>query len=161
MSKYNNIQTAADLVREVKMNGLSTAQDDINRAADIIGRAPIKELVDLATDAQCTAENGFTTGKPSTSNTFYSIAFTVWHWEQAARFFAEHTLRLPQQLHDTQKQLKTETARADAAEAEATRCMTGWESAAESLQTAQARLKEATADVIQLKANLYDMMKSA
>ena len=50
MSKYDGIKTAAELVREVKNHGLSTVQEDLNRAADIIGNSEIGDLVRLAND---------------------------------------------------------------------------------------------------------------
>lgn len=41
MSKYDSIKTAADLVKEVRIKGLSLDQEDICRAQDIFGNAPI------------------------------------------------------------------------------------------------------------------------
>ena len=58
MSKYDGIKTAAELVREVKNHGLSTVQEDLNRAADIIGNSEIGELVRLANDIGRNNENG-------------------------------------------------------------------------------------------------------
>ena len=57
-SKYDSITTAADLVKEVMAHGLSTVQDDLNRAADIFGRSSIEELVNLANDIGRNNENG-------------------------------------------------------------------------------------------------------
>ena len=50
MSKYDSIRTAAEMVQEVRMHGLSTAQEDLNRVADIFGRSNVEELVRLAND---------------------------------------------------------------------------------------------------------------
>ena len=41
-SKYDSIKTAAELVKEVRLNGLSLVQEDICRAQDIFGNAPIE-----------------------------------------------------------------------------------------------------------------------
>lgn len=40
MSKYDGIKTAAELVREVKNHGLSTVQEDLNRAAASMTTGP-------------------------------------------------------------------------------------------------------------------------
>ena len=57
-SKYDNITTAADLISEVALHGLSTELNDLNRAADIFGRASIKELIALANDNGRNNEKG-------------------------------------------------------------------------------------------------------
>ncbi len=97
MSKYDNIETAADLVREVAACGLSTNQDDINRAANIFGRTSIEELVRLANDIGRNNEKGepdpngtWSSDRKATQGTFYFIAFNIWHWEQTVRFFNTH-----------------------------------------------------------------------
>ena len=58
MSKYDNIETAADLVTEVQLNGLSTDQEDICRVQDIFGQSPVKELIRLANDIGCNNAQG-------------------------------------------------------------------------------------------------------
>ena len=80
-SKYDSITTAADLVKEVMAHGLSTVQDDLNRAADIFGRSSIEELVNLANDIGRNNENGepdpkgsWSSGRKATQSTFYMIA---------------------------------------------------------------------------------------
>ena len=50
MSKYDSIETAAELVAEVQAHGLSTAQEDICRAQDIFGHTSVEELAHLAND---------------------------------------------------------------------------------------------------------------
>jgi len=102
MSKYDNIKTAADLVAEVAVHGLSTDQDDINRAADIFGNTAIDELDRLANDIgrldKPSSEGGkpdpngsWSSGRKGTQDTFYFIAFNIWNWREATAFFNEHT----------------------------------------------------------------------
>lgn len=98
MSKYDKIETAAELIAEVAAHGLSMAQDDICRAQDIFGRTPIGELARLANDIGRNNENGepdpegsWSSGRKGTQETFYSIAFSIWHWQQATAFYNEHT----------------------------------------------------------------------
>lgn len=47
MSKYDNISTAAALAAELQKNGLSTAQEDIDRAGAIFRQATVEELAAL------------------------------------------------------------------------------------------------------------------
>jgi len=48
ISKYDEISTAKELVKEVIANGLSTDILDRNRASDIFGHSTTEELADLA-----------------------------------------------------------------------------------------------------------------
>ena len=80
MSKYDSIKTAADLVAEVQLHGLSTAQEDICRAQDIFGDSPIKELIRLANDIGRDNSKGepdpkgtWGGGRKGTQGTFYMI----------------------------------------------------------------------------------------
>ena len=57
-SEYDNIKTAKDLITEVRIHGLSLAQEDICRAQDIFGHSTIEELVALANDNGRDNENG-------------------------------------------------------------------------------------------------------
>lgn len=98
MSKYDSIKTAAELVAEVRVHGLSLAQEDICRVQDIFGNAPIEDLVALANDIGRNNRNGepdpkgsMSSNRPATQNTFYSILFRIWHWEDATRFWNQHT----------------------------------------------------------------------
>lgn len=98
MSIYDNIQTAADLVRHVKAHGLSTVQEDIVRAQDIFGHTPLEDLHDLANDIGRNDANGnpdpkgsWSSGRAETRSTFYSILFKIWNWEDATRFWHQHS----------------------------------------------------------------------
>lgn len=86
-SKYDSIKTAADLVAEVAAHGLSTEQEDQNRAADIFGNTSIEELDRLANDIGRNNQNGepdpkgtWSSSRKGTQETFYFIAFSIWNW---------------------------------------------------------------------------------
>ena len=68
MSKYDSIKTAAELVAEVRVHGLSLAQEDICRVQDIFGNAPIEDLVALANDIGRNNRNGEPDPKGSMSS---------------------------------------------------------------------------------------------
>ena len=98
MRKFDSIQTAAELVAEVQAHGMSTAQEDICRAQDIFGRTAVEELVRLANDigrnndqGQPDPQGSWSSGRRSTQGTFYTIAFSIWNWEDATRFWNLHT----------------------------------------------------------------------
>ena len=115
MSKYDSIKTAAELVAEVRVHGLSLAQEDICRVKDIFGNAPIEDLVALANDIGRNNRNGepdpkgsMSSNRPATQNTFYSILFRIWHWEDATRFWNQHTNPEHEEVMELRAKLKAE-----------------------------------------------------
>ena len=77
MSKYDNIETAAELVVEVQFHGLSTAKEDICRAQDIFGSTSVEELTRLANDIGRDNDKGepdphgsWNSSRPATQGTF-------------------------------------------------------------------------------------------
>ena len=97
-SRYDKIQTARDLVMEVKFHGFSCKPEDICRAQDIFGHSTIEELDTLANDIGRNNENGepdpkgtWSSTRTPTRDTFYSILFQIWNWEEATRFWNEHS----------------------------------------------------------------------
>lgn len=174
MSKYDNIKTAAELVAEVRANGLSTDQKDICRAQDIFGHTPIEELDRLANDIGRDNDKGepdphgtWSSSRPATQATFYQIAFTIWHWEDAVRFWNQHT----NPEHTAFEEVKAENARLRKAKDEledqrdtlqheqemATREI---ESLRADERTMLSALEDAEAEVVNLKAELYDYIKA-
>lgn len=116
-SKYDSIKTAAELVKEVRLNGLSLVQEDICRAQDIFGNAPIEELVFLANDIGRNNRNGepdpkgtVSSDRPATQNTFYSILFRIWHWDDATRFWNQHSNPEHEEIVELRAKLKAEMA---------------------------------------------------
>ena len=158
MSKYNDINTAKDLIREVSAYGLSTDQDDRNRAADIFGNSGVGELAELANSKD-------TISGKQISQTFYFIAFNIWHWEQATRFFNEHTNPATKDAQESERKLKAQIKANEELLADVIR---GDERVAEitekyaTLNADHARatssLEEAQREVLTLKAKLYDLM---
>lgn len=97
-SIYDNIKTARDLVYHVKNHGLSTNPEDICRAQDIFGHSTIEELDDLANDIGRNDENGnpdpkgsWSSNRIPTRDTFYNILFIIWNYDEATRFWNQHT----------------------------------------------------------------------
>lgn len=173
-SKYDNIKTAKDLVSEVMMHGLSLNQEDICRAQDIFGHSTIEELVDLANDIGRNDENGnpdpkgtWSSGRRGTRSTFYQIAFNIWSWEDATRFWNQHS-------NPDKDTLTAAVAETKAVKAELKRKNEAYESLRERAVNldanlsnyvqkefeARAALKEAEAEIIRLKARLFDMMEA-
>ena len=158
-SKYDNIKTAKDLVSEVMMHGLSLNQEDICRAQDIFGHSTIEELVDLANDIGRNDENGnpdpkgtWSSGRRETRSTFYQIAFNIWSWEDATRFWNQHS-------NPDRDSLTVAVAEARAVKNELKRMNEAFESLREKATNLDADLK-AEAEIIRLKARLFDMMEA-
>lgn len=171
-SKYDSVKTAADLVLEVSLHGLSTAQEDICRAQDIFGNASIDDLDRLANDIGRNNENGdpdpkgsWSSDRRPTQETFYFIAFNIWNWRDATRFFNEHTnpdtaeaqknkvakehvekelAMTAANLKQTQETLEAETKRADEEKRKS--------------GSLEGKLAVANKTIVELKAKLYDCM---
>ena len=85
-SIYDNIKTARELITNIRLHGMSTAEEDICRIQDIFGNSTYEELADLANDIGRTDDNGkpdpngkWSSGKAATRGTFYSTLFKVWN----------------------------------------------------------------------------------
>lgn len=169
-SIYDNIKTAKDLLVHVSTHGLSTKQEDICRVQDIFGNSSVGELVELANDTG--KEDGWSTGKKGTQNTFYMVLFQIWNWEDAIRFYNCHTNpeipRIKEQENklkdemrehsDTKKALKEQLKKTEEqhqiALAERRRAN---DAEAGKLQM-EAELHDRDMKIMELKAQLYDFM---
>lgn len=170
MSKYDSIQTAAELVAEVQANGLSTAQEDICRAQDIFGRAAVEELVRLANDigrnndqGQPDPQGSWSSGRRPTQGTFYSIAFSIWNWEDATRFWNLHTNPERQAWKEAERTIGGLRHKVMVAEIDRDAAMNllrisekKASGLIDALTGAERRASTAEAQVLALKAHLYD-----
>lgn len=172
MSKYDSIKTAADLVVEVQLRGLSTAQEDICRAQDIFGSTSVEELVRLANDTGMNNEKGepdpkgtWSSTRKATQGTFYMIASSIWNWEDVTRFWNQHTnpergelLRLRgscKTLEQEVLQKAEEAAKEHRLRLEETYKKLGLKEDVEKLQT---ELHDRDMTIMELKAKLYDLL---
>lgn len=179
MTKYESIKTAAELVKEVQMHGLSVALDDLNRAADIFGNSTVEELVALANDIGRNNANGepdpkgsFSSGRKPTRDTFYSIISHIWNWEEVTRFWNRYTNPDHEKLDElrtARDDLKNdiglleralETSRAEVkAEHEARLAATSEKlKAQKEIDRLGAELYSRDMEIMELKAKLYDLM---
>lgn len=172
VSRYDSIKTAADLVAEVQVNGLSTAQEDICRAQDIFGGTSIDELARLANDIGRNNSQGepdpkgtWSSGRKGTQSTFYMIVSHIWNWEEVTRFWNLYTNPQTEELKDhrsankrlTQKNEKL-MARLDELLGEQRERNEYITELATCMGDAQRRAEDAEDEVIRLKAKLYDYM---
>ena len=179
MGKYENIKTASELVKEVWAHGLSTEQDDLNRAADIFGNSTIEELAALANDIGRNNADGepdpkgsFSTGRNPTRDTFYFIASHIWNWEDVTRFWNLYTNPDHEKLTElraVQDDLKNDISRLknqleiSKAEVEAehkTRLAetTSKLKAQKEIDRLGSELHFKDMEIMELKAKLYDLM---
>lgn len=171
-SIYDNIKTARELVSFVKAHGMSTKMEDICRAQDIFGNSTIEELDDLANDIGRNNDDGepdpkgtWSSGRMETRSTFYSILFHIWNWEDATRFWHQHSnpeyeeLKvLREERRKLGEQVTQLTARRDELLSDAKR---GTEYIGElnsRLADTEARAEAAEAEVVKLKARLFDLL---
>ena len=171
-SKYDTIKTAADLVREVQNHGLSTNQDDICRAQDIFGNASIEELARLANDIGRNNDQGepdpkgtWSSNRKPTQGTFYMIAFSIWNWEDATRFWNLHTNPEHEALREAKKNLKAQediakvlTAKLDKEQEARAIAEEGYNRIVGRCNEAERHAEAAEQEIMALKAKLYDFI---
>ncbi len=158
MSKYDSIKTAADLVAEVKLHGLSTDQEDICRAQDIFGSTPTVELAVLANDI---GQNNHY----STQGTFYMIVSYIWNWEEVTRFWNQHTNPQTEELSEEREAHKQADKRNvalvrenDELKGRLSELLDRESELVAARDDAQSRAEKAEAEVVLLKAKLYDLL---
>ncbi len=170
MSIYDKIATAKELIFEVKAHGLSTKQEDICRAQDIFGHSTIEELEALATDNGRRDTNGtpdqfgtWSSGKEGTQKIFYQIIFTIWSWEEATKYYNEHSNPLYIEGREAVKTcdaLKAEIARKDDSIANLNGAVADYKEAIKQMTSEkvdyQKEIDGKDAEIIKLKARLYD-----
>lgn len=171
-SKYDNIKTAAELVSEVQLHGLSLAQEDICRAQDIFGHTSIEELARLANDIGRNNDNGepdpkgaWSSGRKATQGTFYTIVSRIWNWEEVTRFWNLHTNPETKELKELrQERIKLEMMYEGSLNrnSELKRTLEEEAGLVMDLQTrvgdAQRAAEDAEDEIVRLKAKLYDLL---
>jgi len=162
--RYDTIETAADLVKEVRINGLSTRPEDLNRAANIFGNSTIEELVALANDNGMNNAKGepdpngtWTSGRKGTQQTFYFIAFRIWHWEDATCFFNQHTNPITKNAKKISDELTEANQEIDFFKKRIQDQKNTINNVSERIVNAEEALEEAQKEILVLKAKLYDM----
>lgn len=171
-SKYDSIKTAAELVSEVQVHGLSMDQEDICRAQDIFGHTAIEELARLANDIGRNNDQGepdpkgaWSSGRKATQGAFYMIVSSIWNWEEVTRFWNIYTNPEHEKLNELKilnKRLGEENLALKSRRDELLEDQKAGHDAITVLKSrlgdAQRRAEDAEAEVIRLKAKLYDLL---
>lgn len=182
-SQYDAIKNAEDLLVYIRMHGLSTAQEDLNRAADIIGHTAVGELDRLANDIGRNNEHGepdpkgsWSSSRPATQNLLYSLLTHIWNWQEVASFWNLHTNPEHEQLQQAKQQAKADAesymSRIKELEGQNDDSQNAIREAEDATRQKEAKLRGANAEIeqlkkeasakdleiIQLKAKLYDLM---
>lgn len=177
-SMYDNIKTPKELIASVRAHGLSTKVEDICKAQDIFGHAPLEELVKLAQDngrlkgfdGEPDPRGTVSSGREGDSNIFYQILFHIWHWEDATRFYNQYSnfpiIDKLNEVDELNQNLKKANERADKAEEQWNTAMdqygkllAQYEEMEKAKRAAEQKTQEAEQEIIRLKAKLYDMME--
>lgn len=171
-SIYDSIKTPRELLEKVKAHGLSTATEDICRAQDIFGNAPICDLAALANDngrrndkKEPDPKGNWASGKEGMQSTFYFVLFSIWNWEEATRFYNQHTNPEYEELKNLKNECKSLRTRIEQLETRRDELLEDAKRGSDfiieqsnRIQEAEKRAETAEAEVIQLKAKLYDLM---
>lgn len=171
-SKYDSIETAADLVREVQNHGLSINPNDVCRAQDIFGNTSIGELARLANDVgrnngqgEPDPKGSWSSSRRPTQDTFYMIAFSIWNWEVATRFWNQYTNPEHETLKELKKNLKEQeeavqalSAKLDKEQEARWMAENDYNCLVDRCDEAEHRAEATEAEILVLKARLYDYM---
>lgn len=157
MKKFEEITTAAELLTYVKYHGRPTDIDSICRMQDIIGHTAVEDLVKI------TREN---------TAHMMPLLFDVWHWEEATRFYNKHVNKETREARKAFKETAAdcitwkEAAETYKNEVEKQReaaehNLKIWEEADAEADKQRRRADAAEAEVMKLKAMLFDYMMKA
>ena len=173
-SIYDSINSPKELLEIVKFHGLSTEIEDICRAQDIFGRATLQELVTLANDNGRMNDSGETdpngiwsSGRDGLQKTFYSVLFHIWNWEEATRFWNQHTnpeyAKLKKQAEaarKTNEALELANHNCEVLQSNERRLHDELSEAANEIDMLQEEVATQAEEILKLKAKLYDLMVS-
>lgn len=172
MTRMYEGKTAAEVVRDVMNHGLSLDQEDICKMQDIFGHTSVEELDRLANDIG--RDNGIghpdpdgtmSSGRRGTRDAFYRILFHIWNWEDAVRFWNQHSNpdldrmdAMRDRNHLLTMKLETEVGLRKEAESSCDYWQKEAFTAQDIAAKANDKLHKAERDILKLKATLYDLM---
>lgn len=166
-TKLEQINTAAELITFTLAFGVPTDPESICRMQDIIGNSTTGELEALAEKYKEHDRNG---------KQFYFVLYHIWSWEDATRFFMQHSsltvqnLRdengaLSDQVADQEKEIKDLTAQHTNDTNRIEDLKEKFEKAAQAAIAQEQKAASLTAElankdreIIELKAKLYDLI---
>lgn len=176
-SIYDSIKTAEELLKEVAAHGLSTKPEDICRAQDIFGHSEVKELIRLANDngrlngfdGEPDPRGTYSSGRVGLSKYFYQVAFHIWSWEDAVRFYNTNSnfvyIDRMEESKALRERVKTQETAIDGLkrdiEGEHNRRQEAeneMEAANKKLVHLEAEVHDRDMTIMELKAKLYDLM---
>ena len=174
LSKYDNIATAAEMVEEVMIHGLSTNPEDLSRVSDIFGHSTIEELSFLANDIGRNNEYGepdpkgtWSSGRRPTRGVFYMILFNIWNWEDATDFWNKYSNPEHEELITLRKdhdrlsaQLDKQVEHTSIERENFAKKQLEFHEAESEIAKLKDELDQKDTEILKLKAKLYDMMTS-
>lgn len=174
LSKYDNIATAAEMVEEVMIHGLSTNPEDLSRVSDIFGHSTIEELSFLANDIGRNNEYGepdpkgtWSSGRRPTRGVFYMILFNIWNWEDATHFWnlysnpeREELMKLRKDYDRLASQLDKQVEHTKLERENFVKKQQEFHEAESEIAKLKDALSQKDVEILKLKSKLYDMMTS-
>lgn len=176
-SIYDSIKTAEELLKEVAAHGLSTKPEDICRAQDIFGHSEVKELIRLANDngrlngfdGEPDPRGTYSSGRVGLSKYFYQVAFHIWSWEDAVRFYNQNSnfvyIDRMEESKALRARVKTQETMIEGLkqdiEGEHNRCRAAekeTEAANKKIYHLEAEVHDRDMTIMELKARLYDLL---
>lgn len=166
-TKLEQITTASELITYTLAFGVPTDPESICRMQDIIGHSTEEELEALADKYQ---------EHDRTGKQFYFVLYHIWNWEDATRYFLQHSSLTVKGLEDSVEELSNDKVNLTK---ENDKLRTWHDNDTERIKDLNAQLAEAVKtvsdqdreadnlrqsiilkdqEIIELKAKLYDLM---
>lgn len=160
ITKLEQVKTARELITLISWQGIPTDVESICTMQDIIGHTTQDELIRLAQDDGLDRrEDGtWSTGRRGTQKDTMALLFTIWHWEDATRFYNNHVNPVARENKEKAAQVEIYKDKLEKATEAAQHNMEIWEEADERAEKAERQLKDAQAEIMRLKSMLFDYM---
>lgn len=171
MNSFSDIKTIQELIAYIAAHGMPTDEESVCRMQDIVGHSTIEELDFLANNIGRCDEHGNIDPKGSCSGGknsqkyFYPLIFSIWNWEDAVRFWNQHTNPDKEILTKTYEENRVLKKRNEELTARRDELLENEKLVADKVSElmekgfeSEKRIGDLELENIRLKARLYDMM---
>ena len=106
-------------------------------------------------------DGSWSSGRKPTQDTFYMIAFNIWNWVDATRFFNQHTNpeTKDRRVSGLLREMEEVVAERDASQNQLDEANYRADEYTHKINTQQAELHSQQAEIMRLKAKLFDLME--
>lgn len=175
ITDLNRVTTIKELIEYITRFGIPTDQENICKMQDIVGHSTIGELLFVANDIGRNDENGnpdpsgtWTSNRRGTRDSFYSMLFTIWNWEDACRFWNNNSNPEHQEVTELKRELRSIKDRYDyisernmSYKDQIEKMQKDYEHVLDANAKAAEEIEKKDLEIVRLKARLFDLMEKS